>query len=96
MAVNPYAIRVMAEIGIDISKHQSKSIEEFRGKIFDYVVTVCDHAKATCPFFPGKTILHQSFSDPSTFTGSEDEILTNVRCVRDDIKSWIAETFNHP
>lgn len=84
--VNPYAVKVMAEIGIDISAHRSKSIEEFRGKSFDYVVTVCDHAKEACPFFPGEKILHRDFEDPSEFKGTTDEILEEVRRVRDEIK----------
>ncbi len=64
--VHPYAINVMDEIGIDIRHHRSKSIEEFRGERFDYVVTVCDHAKQTCPFFPGaKEYIHRSFTDPA-------------------------------
>lgn len=91
--VNPYAIEVMAEIGIDISKHRSKSIEEFRRKNFDYVVTVCDHAKEACPFFPGDEVLHKGFEDPSEFKGTEDEILAEVRRVRYEIRDWIRETF---
>ena len=63
-SVNPYVVKVMAEIGVDISKQRSKSIEEFRGSDFDYVVTVSDHAKEECPFFPGDTHLHKSFDDP--------------------------------
>jgi arsenate reductase len=92
--VNPYAIKVMAEIGIDISKHLSKSIKEFRGQNFDYVATVCDHAKDTCPFFPGEEILHKGFKDPSEFKGNEDEILEKVRQVRDEITVWIEKTFD--
>jgi arsenate reductase len=91
--VNPYAIEVMAELGIDISKNRSKSIEEFRGRNFDYVVTVCDHAREACPFFPGETILHKSFEDPSRFKGTEEEILWKVRGVRDEIKDWVEKTF---
>ncbi|MCW4026667.1 MAG: arsenate reductase ArsC [Candidatus Bathyarchaeota archaeon] len=91
--VNPYAINAMAEIGIDISTHRSESIEEFRGKTFDHVVTVCDRAREVCPFFPGKRVLHKSFEDPSEFKGAEDETLEQVRRVRDDIKDWIQETF---
>jgi len=91
--VNPYAVKVMAEAGIDISKQRSKSIEEFRGKIFDYIVTVCDHAKETCPFFPGDKILHRGFQDPSRFRGTDDEILRKVRHVRDEIRNWIEENF---
>jgi len=92
--VNPCVVKVMAEIGIDLSHQHSKSIEEFHGEIFDYVVTVCDHAKETCPFFPGKTILHKSFDNPSSFTGTEEEILEQVRRVRDEIRNWIANTFS--
>jgi len=92
--VNPYVVKVMAEIGIDISHQRSKSIEEFQGETFDYVVTVCDHAKENCPFFPGKTILHKSFDNPTSFTGTEEEILEQVRCVRDEIRNWIADTFS--
>lgn len=91
--VNPYAIRVMMEVGIDISKHRSKSIEEFRGMVFDYVVTVCDSAREKCPFFPGKKIIHKSFEDPAEFIGEEEEKLNVFRRVRDEIKDWIIETF---
>jgi len=92
--INPYAVKVMAEIGIDISTHRSKSIEEFRGENFDYVVTVCDHAKEACPFFPGEKVLHKGFKDPSEFKGTEDEMLEKVRGVRDEIKDWIEKTFS--
>ena len=92
--VNPYALKVMAEIGIDISDHRSKSIEEFYGIKFDYVVTVCDHAKETCPLFPGgKNYLHQSFEDPVSFKGSEEEKLKAFRRIRDEIEDWIRKTF---
>ena len=93
--VNPYVIKVMSEVGIDISKHRSKSIGEFYGKNFDYVVTVCDHAKEACPFFPGEKIIHKSFEDPSRFNGTEDQILEQVRRVRDKIKDWEEKTFSH-
>jgi len=92
--INPYAVKVMAEIGIDISTHRSKSIEEFRGENFDYVVTVCDHTKEACPFFPGEKVLHKGFKDPSEFKGTEDEMLEKVRGVRDEIKDWIEKTFS--
>ena len=92
--VNPYAIKVMAEIGIDISHHRSKSVEEFYGMEFDYVVTVCDRAKETCPFFPGgKVYIHKGFEDPSEAEGEEDEIIAKFRKVRDEIREWIEETF---
>jgi len=90
--VNPYAVKAMAETGIDISTHRSKSIEEFRGESFDYVVTVCDRAKEACPFFPGERILHKDFKDPSEFKGTKSEILEKVREVRDEIKDWIDKT----
>jgi len=93
--VNPYAIRVMEEIGIDMSAHRSQSIEEFRQVKFDTVVTVCDHAKETCPFFPGaKKYIHKNFENPAEAKGTDDEILVVFRRVRDEIKAWITETFS--
>src|SRR5258708_28804373 len=72
--VRQEAIAVMSEIGIDISGHRSKSVEEFIGQEFDYVITVCDHGKELCPMFPGRTKhLHWSFGDPATAPGSEEE-----------------------
>lgn len=91
--VNPYVVKVMEEIGIDISRQRSKSIQEFREKHFDYVVTVCDDAKEACPFFPGDNILHKSFQDPSKFKGTDDEILEKVRHVKDEIRDWIYKIF---
>jgi arsenate reductase len=91
--INPYVVKAMAEIGIDISGNRSKSIEEFRGKSFNYVVTVCDNARETCPFFPGEKIIHKAFEDPSQFKGSEEEILKRVRRVREEIREWIKSTF---
>ena len=91
--VNLFAIKAMTEIGIDISTHRSKSIEDFYGKKFDYVVTVCDHAKEVCPFFPGEKILHKDFEDPSKFKGSEEEIMQKVRKVREEVRDWIEKTF---
>ena len=91
--INPYVVKAMAEIGIDISKNRSKSIEEFRGKNFNYVVTVCDSAKEACPFFPGEKIIHKSFDDPSQAKGSEEEIMKQTRRVRDEIKEWLKTTF---
>jgi arsenate reductase len=87
--VNPYTKEVLKEIGIDVSNIRSKSIEEFRGKNFDYVITVCDHAKESCPFFPGEKIIHKSFEDPVKYQGENQEILDKFRKVRDDIKLWI-------
>jgi len=87
--VNPYALAVMKELGIDISHQRSKPIEEFRGEVFDIVVTVCDSARETCPFFPGKIVLHKGFEDPSRAKGTDYEILDVFRRVRDEIKEWI-------
>ncbi|MGD1151430.1 MAG: arsenate reductase ArsC [Syntrophales bacterium] len=92
--VSPYAVKVMAEIGINISTHRSKGIQEFFGQQFDYVVTICDHAKEACPYFPGgKKILHQSFEDPSALSGTEEEVMAGFRRVRDEIRSWIESEF---
>lgn len=90
--VSPYAIQALAEIGIDMSSHYSKSLDEFADRDFDYVVTVCDKARETCPFFPGRTILHHSFSAADT-SGSEAEILREFGRVRDEIRSWIVVQF---
>ena len=92
--VNPLAIRVMAEIGIDISGHHSKGVGDFLNQDFEYVVTVCNHANETCPFFPGgKERIHKGFQDPAAVEGSEDERLAVFRRVRDDIHNWVKETF---
>lgn len=92
--VNPYVIRAMAEIGIDLAGHRSKSVNEFLNEEFDYIVTVCDNAKEACPYFRGgKKYLHESFKDPSSFTGSENEIMAGVRLVRDEIQAWIEKKF---
>ena len=92
--VNPYAIKVMEEIGIDISNHKSKSVSLFKDTEFDYVVTVCDHAKERCPFFPdAKKYLHKGFFDPSSITGSGEKKLFIFREVRDEIFNWIRDIF---
>ena len=91
--INPYVAKVMTEIGIDLSTHRSKSIMEFQGKTFDYVATVCDSAREICPFYPGEKEIQKSFPDPSAFKGAEEEILSKVRAVRDEIKEWVENTF---
>lgn len=92
--VNPFVAKSMAQIGIDLSSHRSKSIEEFKNQDIDIVVTVCDNAKEACPFFAGaKAVIHQSFPDPSQFTGTEAEILKQVAVVRDQIQAWIEDRF---
>jgi arsenate reductase len=85
-SVRPEAIAVMREIGIDISGHRSKSVDEFAGQSFDYVVTVCDNARDHCPVFPGRTErLHWSFEDPAAVEGGEEERLAAFRRIRDQI-----------
>lgn len=91
-SINPYVDKVLIELGIDTSKQWSKTINEFKGKQFDIVVTVCDSAKETCPFFPGKKVIHKSFTDPSKFQGTEEQILQQTRQVRDEIREWIEKT----
>lgn len=92
--VHPLAIKVMAEVGIDIKNHASQKIDEFLGQQFDYVITVCDQARERCPFFPGaRNYLHQSFPDPSQTAGSEEEKMASFRRVRDLIHNWLEKTF---
>jgi arsenate reductase len=90
--VRPEAIAVMRELGIDISGHRSKSVDEFVGQAFDYVITVCDNARETCPVFFGKTQkLHQTFEDPAAFTGSEEQRLKVFRRVRDELRAFLLD-----
>ncbi|MFM9903512.1 MAG: arsenate reductase ArsC [Pyrinomonadaceae bacterium] len=90
--VRPQAIEVMKEIGIDISGHRSKCLDEFLGTSFDYIITVCDNANQTCPVFPGKaTRIHYSFDDPAEAKGTDDEILQVFRRVRDEIRDKLLE-----
>ena len=92
--INPYVVKVMAEEGIDLSDARSKSIEEYLDWDFDLVVTVCDNAREACPIFPGDELVHHSFKDPSSLEGNEDEVLRQVREIRDEIKEWVKEYFN--
>jgi arsenate reductase (thioredoxin) len=90
--VRPEAIAVMSELGIDISGHRSKNVEEFEGRQFDYVITVCDNARESCPVFFGKAEkLHHDFEDPGALTGSENERLTRFRRVRDELRGFLRE-----
>ena len=93
--VRPEAIAVMRELGIDLSGHRSKSADEFAGRALDYVITVCDNARETCPVFPGAvTRLHWPFEDPAAVEGSEAARLAAFRIVRDQIHARI-RTFLH-
>ena len=89
--VRPEAIKAMAEIGIDISGHRSKSVEEFAGREIDYVLTVCDNARENCPYFPARTkVIHHSFDDPAAVEGDEETRLAAFREVRDQIREYAA------
>jgi arsenate reductase (thioredoxin) len=80
----------MKELGIDISNHRSKHVDEFQGQQFDYVLTVCDNAKESCPFFPGDTKrLHRGFDDPAAHEGTEEERLAVFRRVRNEIREYL-------
>ena len=84
--VRPEAIVVMREVGIDISHHHAKSVDEFLGRQFDYVITVCDNANEQCPVFPGNTErIHWSFEDPAAVEGDEESRIAVFRRVRDEI-----------
>ncbi len=91
--VRPEAIQAMQEIGIDISGQRSKSVDEFTGQEFDYVITVCDNAAENCPVFPGKAErIHQSFEDPpAPGVGSDESRFDIFRRVRDELRKWMSE-----
>ncbi len=92
--VNPLAIEVMKEIGIDISNNRSKNLSEFDGQNFDYVITLCGDANETCPLYIGGTKkTHIGFDDPAKAIGSREEILQEFRRVRDQIKEKVNEFF---
>lgn len=87
--LNPKAVKVMAESGIDISAHTSNHVDEYADVQFDYVITVCDNAKESCPFFPTQARkFHYNFPDPAKATGTEEEIMIEFRRVRDLIKTY--------
>jgi len=92
--MNERAIKVMKEVGVDISAHHSKTTDELPDVAFDYVITVCDHAHENCPYFPGTKLIHVGFQDPPALTrnmANEEEILTVYRQVRDEIESFIKD-----
>jgi arsenate reductase len=91
--LNPHVVKAKSEVGIDLSTHKSKSLIEFQGKTFNYLVTVCNSGRENCPFFLGEIEIGKSFPDPSAFTETEEEIMRNVRVVRDGIKNWVTSTF---
>jgi arsenate reductase (thioredoxin) len=93
--VHPYAIQVMDEIGIDISSAYTKNVDEFIHDSFDYVITVCDHAKESCPVFRGKVDqrIHIGFRDPAAVFGTPEEVLAAFRSVRDEIKKRLFDFY---
>ena len=92
--VHPCAIQVMREIDIDISSQCSKSLDEFREKKFDYIITLCVNSRESCPFFPhAYNILHKGFSDPAQHQGTAEETLLAFRQIRDEIALWIQQAF---
>ena len=89
--VNPRAILVMNEDGVDISKNSSNNISEYEDISFDFIISVCDSAKERCPIFPAKSLhIHHSFQDPASVTGTEAQILDSFRTVRDEIKAYVS------
>ncbi len=93
--VNAYAVRVMAEIDIDISENRPKDLHQFLAKDLDVIVTLCDHANETCPVFTGRyqEKIHQGFTDPYGTKGTDEEIMDVYRRTRDDIQNWL-ESFS--
>ena len=92
--VSTRAIRVMQEIGIDISHHRSKSLDELSGVTFDLAITLCDRANQVCPVVTcAKKTIHHGFPDPHLTRGAEDDLIEGYRKVRDDIGAWIDKTF---
>jgi len=90
--VNPKAIQVMAEEGIDISHHTSNNVDEYLAIPFDYVITVCDNASENCPYFPGSVQrFHHNFPDPAKATGTPEQVMDEFRKVRDMIKAYSKE-----
>ena len=88
-SVHPMAIRVMAEAGVDISHQVSTHVNVYLEDEFDHVITVCDHARETCPIIPGAaSTVHHSFSDPATFAGTEEEVLSAFMAIRDEIMDF--------
>lgn len=93
--IHPLTIKVMVEVGLNLSSQRSKSVDEFIDQRIDLITTVCDSAREKCPFFPyGKKRIHYSFSDPASTLGSEKDQLAAFRLIRDEIKKWVIEFFD--
>ncbi len=97
--LDPLAVKIMAEAGVDISEQRSKELNVFRDIQFDYVVTVCGHAREVCPVFPGKTkVVHAGFDDPPKLAENaktEEEALAHYRRIRDEIRAFVLELPEH-
>lgn len=93
--INPTAVKVMKEAGIDISKNKPRNVDQYLNETWDYVITVCDDANESCPVFPGKVRnrLHIGFEDPSQITGTNEFILSEFRRIRDEIKNVFCEFY---
>ena len=92
--VRPEAIKVLAEMGIDISSNRSKSVDEYADREIEYVLTVCDNAQENCPYFPARTrLIHRSFRDPAEIVGDEETRMAAFRSVRDEIREYLESDF---
>jgi len=92
--IHPLAVEAMRELGADVSAQESESLQRYLDQPFDAVVTTCDGAREVCPIFPGaRRTIHQGFADPSSATGSKNEVLEMFRKTRDEIDAWIQAAF---
>jgi len=92
--IDPLVVLVMNEIDIDMTNYQSKGLNIFKDSTLDYVITLCDQAKESCPYFPGGNLhLHRGFPDPSEFKGNPEDVIIGYRRIRDEIKNWIKKEF---
>lgn len=93
--INPIAVKVMKEAGINISKNKPRNVDQYLNEAWDYVITVCDNANESCPVFPGKVRnrIHMGFEDPSKITGTNEFILSEFRRIRDEIKNVFCEFY---
>lgn len=93
--LDPLVISVMSEIGIDVRHQRSKGLDAFKDSKLDYIVTVCDQARESCPYFPGgNSRIHKCFADPSKLQGNRENVIQEYRRIRDEIKKWIEKEFN--
>jgi arsenate reductase (thioredoxin) len=93
--IDTLVISVIGEIGMDVRHHRSKGLDEFKESKLDNIVTVCDQAHESCPYFPGGNLrIHKSFSDPAKFQGNREKVISGYRRIRDEIKKWIEKEFN--